>query len=360
MAKIVSGLFGLSPEQVQQQQDQQSLINAQNTGLLVERGSPGWGATAMGVSKIGSGLMKGLDSLLGIEDPQLMKAKDIEQIMKETQDTLGPGATPDEVYEGLYTRLSDKGYAQEALFALDARQKYKDNAKTMELKEKELDAALGNAQVRANEKAATYQQKLASNAMKINEKRFKITSDQYDDPESSLYQAADTFANSMNVDDPEILRTGFQELHKELLSMTITDDYGNLMPLLKPGEAFKWTKKVLSARDEKGNLKYVEHGNWNPTKGTKINLPNDVAAEIRQQIVNEMGIEDNSIDTVPKNLTGDKKEAYKKAIETLKINPSDPIAISALELLGVEPPNTYKATGVNEDQYKQLENLAGF
>ena len=341
MAKIVSGLFGLSPEQVQQQQDQQSLINAQNTGMLVERGSPGWGATAMGVSKIGSGLMKGLDSLLGIEDPQLMKARDIEQIMKETQDTLGPGATPDEVYQGLYTRLSDKGYAQEALFALDARQKYKDNAKTMELKEKELDVTLGNAQVRANEKAATYRQKQSDNAMRINEKRFKIISDSYDDPESSLYQQSDNFANSIGsegifnfaVDDPDVVRGAYQELHKELQSMTTQDEYNNLVPIFQPGQALKMTEKILRSVDEDGNLKYIKKGNWNPFKGTTVNLPANILSEIKEQVKQEMGIEDSPTSSVPSGLNAEETEAYNYAVEQLKVDPNDSTALEILNML---------------------------
>ena len=342
MAKIVSGLFGLSPEQVQQQQDQQSLINAQNTGMLVERGSPGWGATAMGVSKIGSGLMKGLDSLLGIEDPQLMKARDIEQIMKETQDTLGPGATPDEVYEGLYTRLSDKGYAQEALFALDARQKYKDNAKTMELKEKELDVTLGNAQVRANEKAATYRQKQSDNAMRINEKRFKIISDQYDDPESSLYQQSDNFANSIGsegiftfgVDNPDVVRGAYQELHKELQSMTTQDEYGNLVPIFQPGQALKMTEKILRSVDEDGNLKYIKKGSkFFPGKGTKVSFPADILSEIKQQVKQEMGIEDSPTSNVPSGLNAEETEAYNYAVEQLKVDPNDSTALEILNML---------------------------
>lgn len=340
MAKIVPGLFGLSSQQLQDQQRAEDYDRAQTLGVITERGSPGWGATAMGVSQIGSGLMGGLNSLLGIEDPQLMKAKDIEQIMKDTQNTLGADATPDEMYQGLYSRLSDKGYAQEALFALDARQKYLDNAKTMELKEKELDAAKYTAQLKLNEANAKYLQKQADNQMKNNEKRFKIISDSYDDPESALYQQSDNFANSVGsegifnfkVDDPDIVRGAYQSLHKELQSMTTEDDYGNLIPIFKPGQALKMTEKILSSADKDGNLKYIKKGNWNPFKGTSVNLPADILLEIKTNILNEMGIQENTKSSAPPGLEGEDLEAWNWATETIKTNPNDPLALEILKL----------------------------
>lgn len=333
MAKIVPGLFGLSPEQVQQQQKLEDFNRAQTLGVLTERGSPGYGATAMGVSQIGSGIIGGLNSLLGIEDPQLMKAKDIEQIIKDTQNTLGVNATPDEMYQGLYNRLSDKGYAQEALFALDARQKYLDNARTMDLKEKELEATLGTAQARLNKDNANYRQKQADNQMKINERRFKIISDQYDDPESALSQQSDNFANSFNVDDPDIVKGAYQSLHKELQSMTTEDAFGNLIPVFRPGQALKMTEKILSSVDEDDNLKYIETGNWNPFKGTSVNLPADILSEIKRNVLNEMGIQETTKSSAPPGLEEKELEAWKWATEKIKTDPDDPLALEILKLM---------------------------
>jgi len=120
MAKdIVGGLFGLSSDEIRRQQQATDTGEALNFGQLMPQG---YGAIGAGFSKLGAGAIRAGSSLLGLEDETLMKAKDIEQIIKETQSDSPTGTPPAAIYNKLYEKLSAKGYTNESMMALQKAQ----------------------------------------------------------------------------------------------------------------------------------------------------------------------------------------------------------------------------------------------
>jgi hypothetical protein len=123
---IVGGLFGVTPEMYQQQRQQQQLAEAVRMGSLTPEQFIGTQAY-----RGGQALGNVAGSLLGVEDPQLMKIRDVQQ-MRSQFDV----STPD----GLRTfasALSNKGYGDLALQAAneaDRRTKLSSEAQMSEQK----------------------------------------------------------------------------------------------------------------------------------------------------------------------------------------------------------------------------------
>ena len=334
MAKdIVGGLFGLSPNQIMEQQRVADTQEALNFGQLMPQG---YGAIGAGFSKLGAGAIRAGSSMLGLEDETLMKARDIEQIIKDTKADMPAGANPDQVYESLYNRLSDKGYANESLFALDARQKYLDNRKTMELKEKELDVNLQIAKNKANEAAIGKATTIAKNNLADQERLRTKLQDNITNAEGPYFSAAKGWAASKENSvwgawdvDEDTLAKGLLNLQTELLDLTTTNELGIRSPLLAPDEAFKLAKGMLSETDETGkNLKWYK-GSWLPWGSGSVTLPVDAKAAVIEY-VQKQGLPispDNSAGT--QGLEGEDKEAYEWAIK----NPTDPLAKDILTRL---------------------------
>jgi len=341
MANVVSGLFGLSPEQVIQQQQTMDKQEAAQLGALMPAG---YGAVGYGMSRLGSGAIRGLSEVFGMGDPTLMKARDIEQIMKDTQSDLGANADPATVYQSLYNRLSDKGYSNEAMFALDARQKYLDNQRTFDLKQQEVDAAKAQAATNANIKTADFVRKVAVQENKVNQQNLQQVIKDYNNEDSDLYKQTKAWGENFDSagwfefapDDPEAVTNALRSLHKELMQLTYVDEYGNTRPILKPGEAMKAAQTILSEKDDKGELKYVKKGNWNPFVGTEVTLPSDIKSEIKTWLMDQAGLIDykDSYETAPEWLTeADDISMWNTAQERLKNNPNDSTALNAINIL---------------------------
>ncbi len=120
MASIVSGLFGLDKEsiqqQIQQEQDAFARTYAQG-GIIPTRNYSG----AMLGQALGGALA---NRLFGIQDPRLKKVTDIENIMSDVQQTLGEDAQDSaKLYSSLAQRLADAGYGNEALQATEMARK---------------------------------------------------------------------------------------------------------------------------------------------------------------------------------------------------------------------------------------------
>ena len=332
MAKnIVGGLFGLSPNQIMEQQRAADTQEALNFGQLMPQG---YGAIGAGFSKLGAGAIRAGSSMLGLEDETLMKARDIEQIIKDTQTDMPAGANPDQVYESLYNRLSDKGYANEALFALDARQKYLDNRKTMELKERELDVNLQIAKNKANEAAIGKATTIAKNNLADQERLRERVQDNIKEAQGPYWDVANSWANQYENEktgffdiDNEALAKGLLQLQTELLDLTTTNEVGIRSPLLAPDEAFKLAKEMLGQVDEEGNLKWYKGTGWTGWSGA-VTLP----ADVKSAVINYLEGKGMSVapkETTPSNLSGEDLEAYNWAKE----NPNDPLAKDILTRL---------------------------
>jgi hypothetical protein len=120
MAKIVESIFGLSPEQVLQKQKVEDYTKAQNFGMLVAQDSPGYGALAQAFSGLGSNVIRGVQGLTGVQDPELKKAVDMKSVQKDLQSSLS-GAdmkNPSIYFPTLSKKLSEAGYENEATQAL--------------------------------------------------------------------------------------------------------------------------------------------------------------------------------------------------------------------------------------------------
>lgn len=332
MANIVSGLFGLAPEQVIQQQQATDIAEASRLGALMPEG---YGAVGYGMSKLGSGAIRGLSEVFGMGDPMLMKARDIEQIMKDTQADLGANADPATVYQSLYNRLSDKGYSNEAMFALDARQKYLDNQRTVDLKQKELDATISTAQAKSNEALVGKLTTIARNNLTDQERLREKLQSNITDQEGPYWQSAMSWANQYENEKPglfdidnDALARGLLQLQTELLDLTSTDNiYGIRRPLLSPDEAFQLSKEMLGQLDEKGNLKWYKGTGITGWSGA-VTLPADVKSAVIEYLEGK-GMLVAPKETTPSNLTGEDLEAYNWAKE----NPNDPLAKDILNSL---------------------------
>lgn len=334
MAKdIVGGLFGLSPNQIMEQQRAADTQEALNFGQLMPQG---YGAIGAGFSKLGAGAIRAGSSMLGLEDETLMKARDIEQIMKDTQAEMPAGANPDQVYESLYNRLSDKGYANEALFALDARQKYLDNRKTMELKERELEVNLQTAKNKANEAAIGKATTIAKNNLADQERLRTKLQENITNAEGPYFSAAKGWAASKENSvfgfwdvDEDTLAKGLLNLQTELLDLTTTNELGIRSPLLAPDEAFRLAKGMLSETDESGEYLKWYKGSWLPWGSGSVSLPVDAKAAVIEY-VQKQGLPVSPDDSPGiEGLEGEDKEAYEWATK----NPTDPLAKDILKSL---------------------------
>ena len=119
---IIAGLFGLTPQVIQQQQDKRSVDlgglfaaatmnpyatpSVQNAYLKQQEAQFALGS--MGARKLGG--------LFGIQDPELMKATAFESILAETQQELGPEGlqNPELLYGTLASKLANAGLQREA------------------------------------------------------------------------------------------------------------------------------------------------------------------------------------------------------------------------------------------------------
>lgn len=121
MADIVAGLFGLSPAQIDLQRRKEQEVRAMNQAQLAPAG---YGNIVYGASQLGYGLGQGLGELFGVQDPELKKAKTIENILTSTQAELGEGVSdPTQLYGTIVNKLRNAGLEREAIQATIVGQK---------------------------------------------------------------------------------------------------------------------------------------------------------------------------------------------------------------------------------------------
>jgi hypothetical protein len=109
MAKIVEGLFGLTPSQVEQKQ---ALEQEQRATMFAGLAQPGFGQLSYGMSNLGYGLGKVAGELLGVQDPELTKAKDMSMILTEIRQTMTEEdmMNPNIYFPRVIKKLDEKGY----------------------------------------------------------------------------------------------------------------------------------------------------------------------------------------------------------------------------------------------------------
>lgn len=145
MADIVNGLFGLSSQQIRENQRQQDM----QTGLLLSKSTSTRKQPAFNVGyQIGSAFGRGLTSKL---DPELQRAVGLEKILQETQQQLGQdaGQDPANLYSTLAKNLADAGYTNEAMIA---SQKFSEATKEKQI------LGLKERQVAVDEQAQKYKE----------------------------------------------------------------------------------------------------------------------------------------------------------------------------------------------------------
>jgi hypothetical protein len=118
MADIVSSIFGFSPEQIKQQQLESDRRFAQD--FAATQATPYAREQAMLGATVGSALTIGIAGLLGIQDPQLARASEMESILQQVNNSLTPEekANPANLYGRLSETLAQNPkFQREALMA---------------------------------------------------------------------------------------------------------------------------------------------------------------------------------------------------------------------------------------------------
>lgn len=114
MAEIVSGLFGLPPEDIRKQLQQEQLNFATQFASTYgneydKRNALLGGMVGNAVANLGAGLF-------GVQDPRLKRATDLEGILQATQQELGENVNnPAVLYPTLQKKLADAGFSREAM-----------------------------------------------------------------------------------------------------------------------------------------------------------------------------------------------------------------------------------------------------
>jgi hypothetical protein len=104
-----TGLFGSSPYELQQERQAQLATAADAYGRTNPNDPYGFDRARSGLYMAGSQLGGGIAGLMGVEDPQMKKAADIQSILKNFDPTTYEGL------QGAAKALGEKGYAQEAV-----------------------------------------------------------------------------------------------------------------------------------------------------------------------------------------------------------------------------------------------------
>ena len=109
MAKVIEGLFGLTPSQVEQKQ---ALEQEQRATMLAGLAQPEFRQLSYGMSNLGYGLGKVAGELLGVQDPELTKAKDMSMILTEIRQTMTEEdmMNPNIYFPRVIKKLDEKGY----------------------------------------------------------------------------------------------------------------------------------------------------------------------------------------------------------------------------------------------------------
>lgn len=104
MAGIVASLFGPTPEELMSLKRKEEAQAIQNAGQL-------YGPKGATGASIGTLLGRGINTLFGLQDPEVKKAADVYAILKTTQQDLGDKASdPRELYPTLQKNFADAGY----------------------------------------------------------------------------------------------------------------------------------------------------------------------------------------------------------------------------------------------------------
>ena len=148
MADIVNSLFGLSSTDIEAKQ---RAANEQRSFNVAQLAPEGYGGIVYGAGNIGYGLGKAVGGLLGIEDPQLVKARKVEQTLMDVQAELGEEGliNPNKLYPLMAKKLSDAGLVKEAtqatIYGNQEIDKY--NKLQAELQQKEANALKTNLEI---------------------------------------------------------------------------------------------------------------------------------------------------------------------------------------------------------------------
>jgi len=243
MAKdIVGGLFGLSSDEIRRQQQATDTVEALNFGQLMPQG---YGAIGAGFSKLGAGAIRAGSSLLGLEDETLMKAKDIEQIIKETQSDSPTGTPPAAIYNKLYEKLSAKGYTNESMMALQKAQEAAIASEELDIKA----AYYGDLKQKAVDANVLKIEKEIQDGLekaRSDNKTLLTQSYQMFDPLKPYGQAIASFADRNDISDIKGLTSQALQIFNEFAGATGETKYGTV-PLYTPAEAWTETQNFLNA-----------------------------------------------------------------------------------------------------------------
>lgn len=104
MAGIIPSLFGPTPQELM------SLKRKEEAQTIAQAGQT-FGAKGASGAAIGTLLGRGVNTLFGLEDPEVKKATDVYAILKTTQQELGADATdPTKLYPALQANFANAGY----------------------------------------------------------------------------------------------------------------------------------------------------------------------------------------------------------------------------------------------------------
>lgn len=169
MADIVNSLFGLSSQDIRSkllQEQENSAIQYANTAT-----TPRSQQNALLGARIGNSLANLGASLLGVQDPRLKRATDLESILQTTQQELGDKANdPTVFYPQLQRKLAEGGFTREAFQVGQVGQKA---IQDLQLNQATIAEKTASATAKNREKLGAFAQNLLAAGLQPDSPEFK-------------------------------------------------------------------------------------------------------------------------------------------------------------------------------------------
>lgn len=337
MAKITEGLFGVSIEQLQAENDAQRRRLYERLDSLQGYNKLGGAIGTVAGELLGAGITK----LFNLKDPKMEKATNIRQAIMDVSQEF-PNDTLAQM-DMLAQRFGEMGYGDEALVASAKAEELFNTERNYALKREELDYNKAALQSKANEAAITKATNIAKQNLADQERYQEKIQKNIEDKEGFYWQAAQGWAAGLenNVEgffdvDEEALANGLLQLQTELLGLTVTDENGIRNPMFSPSQAFQLAKDYLGEVDEKSStdpsrqtLKNYKK-KWYGWTGS-VGLPADAREGILNYLIekNYPTPDQNTKSQMPSNLTTEQQEAYLWA----EAHPDDPRSKTILDSL---------------------------
>ena len=351
MAEIVSGLFGLPPEDIRKQLQQEQLnfatqfANTYNNEYDKRNALLG-GMVGNAVANLGAGLF-------GVQDPRLKRATDLEGILQSTQQELGGDVNnPAVLYPALQKKLADAGFSREAMQVGQVGQKAIQDARLNQATIAEKEAS---AIAKTREKLGAFAQTLLAAGLKPGSEEWNKA--MKDKIEKETYIAEKTVTPENKAEAVKLKE--FTDKFGEVIGSTLFLEWKNELEQRKAasygtGKVFSASGKELGGYSDKGDFK-VASGEVIP-KEQMIDYRNsqDAASNLLSIMTNITPADINNAFGKP-NVTGG---GVASALTRFAANPEVTSAQTKINSLGVKEvlTNLQQLKGASSD--KEMSRVA--